>query len=145
GSIDFTNPFFQPLGTNPRTCMTCHNPDQGWTMTSAANKQLFKDTDGLAPLFNLVDEGTNPNADISTKNARKATFTPNAIDLAVTSFTRNSPTTAQFTVAPEDPSGFSTPTKVLNFHRPTATANEALVSSVTNTAAPTAVVAATVA
>ena len=34
GSIDFTNPFFLALGTNPRTCMTCHNPNQGWTMTS---------------------------------------------------------------------------------------------------------------
>ena len=105
-------------------------------MTSAANKQLFKDTDGLAPLFNLVDEGTSPNADISTKKARKATFTPNTIDLAVTRFTRNIPATAQFTVAPEDPSGFSTPTKVLNFHRPTATANEKLVSSITNTSGP---------
>jgi cytochrome c peroxidase len=137
GTIDFTNPFFQALGTNPRTCMTCHNPDQGWTMTSAANKQLFKDTDGLAPLFNLVDEGTSPNADISTKKARKATFMPNTIDLAVTRFTRNIPATAQFTVAPEDPSGFSTPTQVLNFHRPTATANESKVSSITNTSAPT--------
>ena len=44
--------------------------------------------------------------------------------------------TAQYTVAPEDPSGFSTPTKVLNFHRPTATINEALVSSITNTSGP---------
>ena len=52
-------------------------------MTSDANRQLFKDTDGLAPLFNLVDEGTRPDADISTKKARKATFVPNAVDLAV--------------------------------------------------------------
>jgi cytochrome c peroxidase len=136
GPIDTTNPFFLALGTNPRTCMTCHNPDQGWTMTTAANKQLFKDTDGLAPLFNLVDEGTAPNADISTKKARKATFLPNVVDLAVTRFTRNIPATAQFTVAPEDPSGFSTPTSVLNFHRPTATINEQLVSSITNTSGP---------
>ena len=83
GSIDFTNPFFLALGTNPRTCMTCHNPNQGWTMTSDANRQLFKDTEGLDPLFNLVDEGTRPGADISTKKARKATFVPNVVDLAV--------------------------------------------------------------
>src|SRR6478735_1218363 len=137
GAIDFTNPFFAALGTNPRTCMTCHNPNQGWTMTSEANKQLFKDTDGLDPLFNLVDEGIAPNADISTKKARKATFIPNVVDLAVTRFTRNISATAQYTVAPEDPSGFSTPTSILNFHRPTATANEQLVSSITNTSAPT--------
>jgi len=136
GSIDFTNPFFQALGTNPRTCMTCHSPDQGWTMTAAANKQLFKDTDGLAPLFNLVDEGVRPGADISTKKARKATFGPQTVDLAVTRFTRAIPATAEFTVAPEDPSGFSTPTSVLNFRRPTAVANESKVSSILNTSGP---------
>src|SRR5262245_12402631 len=118
GTIDFTNPFFQPLGTNPRSCATCHSPDQGWTMTSDANKRLFKDTDGLAPLFNLVDEGTRPDADISTKGARRATFGPNTLALGVTRFTRTiNPLTFQFTVAPEDPSGFSTPTTVLNFRR----------------------------
>jgi len=136
GAIDFTNPFFQALGTNPRTCATCHSPNQGWTMTSEANKQLFKDTDGLAPLFNLVDQGTRPDADISTKHARKVTFTPNTINLGVTRFTRNIPATAEFTVAPEDPSGFSTPTQVLNFRRPTATANESKVSSILNTSGP---------
>jgi hypothetical protein len=145
GSIDFTNPFFLALGTNPRTCMTCHNPNQGWTMTSDANRQLFKDTDGLDPLFNLVDEGTRPGADISTKKARKATFVPNVVDLAVTRFTRNIPATAQFTVAPEDPSGFSTPTSILNFHRPTATMNEQLVSSITNTSGPVQDIPATLA
>jgi cytochrome c peroxidase len=145
GAIDFTNPFFQALGTNPRTCMTCHNPNQGWTMTSEANKQLFKDTDGLAPLFNLVDEGTRPDADISTKRARKETFKPNVVELAVTRFTRNIPATAQFTVAPEDPSGFSTPTQVLNFRRPTAVANESKVSSILNTSAPTQDIPATLA
>ena len=137
GTIDLTNPFFQALGTNPRTCMTCHNPDQGWTMTAEANKQLFKDTDGLAPLFNLVDEGTRPDADISTKKARKETFKANVIDLAVTRFTRTIPVAGDFTVAPEDPSGFSTPTSVLNFRRPTAVANEQKVSSILNTSAPT--------
>ncbi|MGH6864190.1 MAG: hypothetical protein ACRECN_07970, partial [Methylocella sp.] len=25
------NPFFQNLGTNGRTCFTCHQPQQGWT------------------------------------------------------------------------------------------------------------------
>jgi len=136
GTIDLTNPFFQALGTNPRTCATCHSPDQGWTMTAAANKQLFKDTDGLAPLFNLVDQGTRPDADISTKHARRETFGPNTVALGVTRFTRNIPAAGEFTVAPEDPSGFSTPTQVLNFRRPTASANQTKVSSILNTSGP---------
>src|SRR5262245_25753134 len=31
GDIDLTGPFFQSLGTNGRTCSSCHQPDQGWT------------------------------------------------------------------------------------------------------------------
>src|SRR4051812_41601633 len=145
GAIDFTNPFFQALGTNPRTCMTCHNPDQGWTMTSAANRQLFKDTEGLAPLFNLVDQGIRPDADISTKKARKATFVSTTVDLGVTRFTRTIPVAGEFTVAPEDPSGFSDSTRVLNFRRPTASANESKVSSILNTSGPVQDIPATLA
>jgi len=137
GSIDLTNPFFAALGSNPRTCATCHSPDQGWTMTADANKDLFRATDGLAPLFNLVDEGVSPTADISTKRARRATFGPQTIDLAVTRFTRTIPATAEFIVtAVADPSGFSTTTSFLNFRRPTAIANESKVSSILNTSGP---------
>jgi cytochrome c peroxidase len=136
GTIDFTNPFFQALGTNPRTCGTCHSPDGGWTITADANKELFKNTDGLAPLFNLVDQGSRPDADISTKQARKETFEL-SIKRAVTRFTRNvSAPTFEFTVAPEDPSGFSTTAAVLNFRRPTASANQTKVSSILNTSGP---------
>ena len=80
GAVDMTNPFFQQLGTNPRTCATCHGSDQGWTMTSEANDQLFHDTGGLAPLFNLVDEGSRPDADISTEDARQQVFEPTTIE-----------------------------------------------------------------
>ena len=142
GAIDFTNPMFQQLGTNPRSCATCHAPDQGWTMTAENNKDLFRETDGLDPLFNLVDEGNRPDADISTKEARKATFNPQTIKLAVTRFTRNisaaAATAAQYTItAVEDPSGFpATTSSFLNFRRPTQMANETKVSSILNTSAP---------
>ena len=32
GSIDLTNPFFQSLGTNGRSCGSCHLPGDGWTI-----------------------------------------------------------------------------------------------------------------
>jgi len=145
GTIDFTNPFFQALGTNPRSCATCHAPDQGWTMTAEANKELFKDTDGLAPLFNLVDEGSRPDADISTKDLRRQVFGPTTVKLAVTRFTRTIPPAGEFTVAPEDPSGFSDSIRVLNFRRPTASANESKVSSILNTSGPVQDIPATLA
>lgn len=143
GTLDLTNPFFQRLGTNLRSCDTCHDDEQGWTMTSEGNKEAFKDTDGLDPLFNLVDEGSRPDADISTKRARRETFAL-TINHAVTRFTRTIPATAQFTlIAVEDPSGFSTTTSFLNFRRPTATMNETKVSSILNTSGPVQDIAAT--
>ena len=146
GAVDFTNPFFQQLGTNPRTCATCHAANQGWTMTTDANDQLFHDTDGLAPLFNLVDEGSRPDADISTKDAREAVFEPTTIEHGLTRFRRTVPATAEFTVlAVDDPSGFSTPAAILNFRRPSPTMNEAKVSSVLWTSGPVQDIGATLA
>jgi len=137
GAVDFTNPFFQQLGTNPRTCATCHASDQGWTMTSEANEQLFNRTNGLAPLFNPVDEGARPDEDLSTKDAREAAFEPTTIAHGLTRFTRRVPANAEFTVlAVADPSGFSTPAAILNFRRPSPTMNESKVSSILWTSGP---------
>src|SRR5690349_14500157 len=58
GTIDHTNPFFQALGTNPRTCETCHSSAQGWTLNASAATRLFFQTEGLAPLFMLHDTGS---------------------------------------------------------------------------------------
>src|SRR5262245_16706745 len=43
GSFDFENPFFQDLGTNGRACVTCHQPDQGWTISPDAVRRRFSD------------------------------------------------------------------------------------------------------
>src|SRR4051812_14063323 len=49
GEIDTSNPFFQDLGTNGRTCFTCHRPDQAWSVTPAAIRDRFKESAGLDP------------------------------------------------------------------------------------------------
>ena len=41
GPIDEENPFFQPLGTNGRSCVTCHRPAQAWTITPAELRDRF--------------------------------------------------------------------------------------------------------
>jgi hypothetical protein len=93
-------------------------------------------------LFNLVDEGNRPDADISTKQARKATFGPQTVNLAVTRFTRNisaaAAAAAEYSItAVEDPSGFPvTTSSFLNFRRPTHMANESKMSSILNTSGP---------
>src|SRR6478672_7850179 len=60
GTIDRANPFFTPNGGNGRTCETCHLSDQGWTITPGAVSDLFDATQGLALIFNPLDEGSRP-------------------------------------------------------------------------------------
>ncbi len=51
GALDLRNPFFQNLGSNGRACISCHQPDQGWTITPAGIQQRFDATGGLDPIF----------------------------------------------------------------------------------------------
>jgi cytochrome c peroxidase len=130
GSIDRTNPFFQVLGSNPRTCETCHSSAQGWTMNSEANDRLLKDSLGLAPLFNVVDQGTRPDVDVSTYDARVAAFKDLTVKRGLTRFTRTLSPTAEFAlIAVADPYGWSDTTRYSGFRRPTPTANESKASS----------------
>lgn len=59
------NNFFAPLGTNGRTCQTCHQPANGWSITPSAIQALFKSTPS-APLFRVVDGAVCGDADTST-------------------------------------------------------------------------------
>ena len=52
------NAFFQDLGTNGRTCFTCHQPQNGWTVSAASVAARFADSKGADPIFRLVDGAT---------------------------------------------------------------------------------------
>jgi cytochrome c peroxidase len=131
GVIDFSNPFFQPLGTNPHTCATCHDPTAGWTLTPTFVRQKSDRSDGLDPLFNLVDNGNGPNGDVSTLNARRATFSLN-LRKALIRFTTRIAATAEFAVgAVDDPYSCATPDTLFRYRRPNPTANAAHSTSIT--------------
>jgi cytochrome c peroxidase len=59
------NAFFQDLGTNGRTCFTCHQPQTGWTISAESAKARFAASSVADPLFRLVDGATCPTADVS--------------------------------------------------------------------------------
>jgi hypothetical protein len=42
GDIDTTGPFFQDLGTNGRRCVTCHQPNDAWTVSPEHIKDVSK-------------------------------------------------------------------------------------------------------
>lgn len=70
-SLDKSNAFFDSsLGTNRQACSTCHQPDQGFSVTVDYIDRRFIATNGLDPLFRPDDTADRPDADVSTLQAR---------------------------------------------------------------------------
>ncbi len=67
------SPFFVNLGTNGRTCFTCHQPQDGWTISARDVRARFA-ADDNDPLFRLVDGATCPSADVSTPQAKRNAY-----------------------------------------------------------------------
>jgi cytochrome c peroxidase len=71
GSIDLTNPFFQSLGTNGRSCGTCHQPSDGMSVSAAHVQARFNASGGTDPIFRTNDGSTcNNNTDYSLLTSR---------------------------------------------------------------------------
>ena len=77
---DAGNPFFQELGTNGRTCATCHQPAQGWSITPAELRDRFERTAGLDPIFRTNDGSNCEGADVSTDPGAAARLQPVAAE-----------------------------------------------------------------
>ncbi|MGH9559140.1 MAG: hypothetical protein ACRD30_07855, partial [Bryobacteraceae bacterium] len=97
-SLDLTGAFFQSLGTNGRSCSSCHRPAQGWSISPFELQLRFFLTQGSDPVFHNND-GTNcdHNIDQSTVQGRRAAssllLTKGLIRIALAV-----PSNAQFTV-----------------------------------------------
>jgi cytochrome c peroxidase len=72
-TITAKNAFFQNLGSNGRTCFTCHQPQDGWTISAQHVRDRFH-SDSNDPLFRLVDGATCPSADVSTPRAKRKAY-----------------------------------------------------------------------
>lgn len=60
GVIDGSNPFFQSLGTNGRSCGTCHLQGDGWGLSAASVQATFAASGPTHPLFAAVDGANCP-------------------------------------------------------------------------------------
>ncbi len=74
GGIDHGNPFFRSLGSNGRSCNSCHRQSTGWTISPAEVRQRFIATRGTDPIFRPVDGANSPLADVSTLVARASAY-----------------------------------------------------------------------
>jgi cytochrome c peroxidase len=74
GGIDINNAFFQDLGTNGRTCNTCHISSSAWTITPADVRAKFDATQGTDPIFRTNDGSNCPSADVSSVSSRRQAY-----------------------------------------------------------------------
>src|SRR5438270_431430 len=74
GGVDQANPFFQSLGTNGRTCASCHVASDAWSITPPDLQARFNSSQGLDPVFAQVDGANCPSDDVSTFQARGAAY-----------------------------------------------------------------------
>lgn len=131
GLVDLTSEYFQPQGSNGRSCATCHAPQEAWSITPATIQQLFDQTEGTHPIFNQLD-ANNPGADLSTIAAREAAF---SMLLSRAVFRRGGalrdPREWDL-VEVDDPHGFANLTRLVHWRRAMPTINFALGSAVVN-------------
>ncbi len=74
GPLDTSGPFFQDLGSNGRSCASCHQARDGWTVTPRHLQARFLASDGMDPVFRPVDGAVCPSADVGTLAARQAAY-----------------------------------------------------------------------
>src|SRR4029077_167935 len=75
GDLDLAGPFFQSLGTNGRSCGTCHQPSDAMTVAASHAQARFDASKGLEPIFRTND-GSNcdHDIDVSTLAGRSAAY-----------------------------------------------------------------------
>jgi cytochrome c peroxidase len=120
---DTDNPFFRSLGTNGRSCVTCHMPNQAWTITPGDVQQRFSATGGTDPIFRLVDGANSPNADVSSLAARRRAYSM-LLSKGLIRVGVGVPANAEFElVRVDDPYGFASASELSLFRRPLPSTN----------------------
>ena len=103
-SLDGTNKFFDPsLGTNGQACVTCHQPDQAFTLNVDEIQAAFSSSGGSDPLFRLNDTADRPDADPSAPDTFKL-----FLDMGIVRIGRPVPAMADFNVEGQQSARFGT-------------------------------------
>jgi cytochrome c peroxidase len=92
--------FFQSLGTNGRTCFSCHQPQNNWSTTPATLLTTYVTTLGKDPVFAPID-----GSDCPTTGAAASTFGLKFIQARVQLFTKGN--FRIFLTAPANPQWYS--------------------------------------
>jgi cytochrome c peroxidase len=123
GAVALTGAYFTAQGRNGRSCGTCHTPEEGWSIGPGTLQRLFEETDGAHPVFNTLDADNPEAADDTTVEGRRAAYT---MLLGRGVFRRGGPPKANGEwelVAAEDPHGFASTSRLVQWRRPLPTIN----------------------
>ena len=131
GRVDTRNPFFQSLGTNGRSCATCHVASQAMSIAPPDIRRRFEATHGQDPLFAAVDGANCATVKRSDRAGHSLLLQHGLIRIALTL-----PTNTQFTIsAVHDPYGCALTTAsgqvtVSVYRRPLPATNLSFLSAV---------------
>lgn len=93
GPVDQRNAFFQSLGTNGRSCATCHQPGQAFSLSAAGARLTYQLSHGDDPLFASVDGANCPTNTSHDASAHSLLLNYGLIRVGLTP-----PANAQFTI-----------------------------------------------
>lgn len=129
GGVDQSNPFFQSLGVNGRSCSTCHQASDGWTVTPAHLQERFEMTAGSDPIFRTVDGANSPLADVGTLEAKRQAYSL-LLEKGLIRVGLPIPQGAEFTLSnADDPYGFASAAQLSLYRRPMPTTNLRFLST----------------
>ena len=130
GRIDTDNPFFASLGSNGRSCNSCHRQAEGWTISAAEIRERFQQSNGTDPIFAPVDGAVSPLADVSSTYARRIAYAM-LLNRGVLRVGLPMPAHAEFRLtAVDDPYGYASARELSLFRRPLPATNLIWVTAV---------------
>ncbi|MEP6483934.1 MAG: hypothetical protein ABJB01_05750 [Rudaea sp.] len=123
GTLDRSGAFFQSLGSNGRSCESCHKLENAWSISPPSLQQRFNASNGTDPIFRTVDGANSPLADVSTVPARRRAYSM-LLNKGVIRIGRPIPANAEFTLdSVDDPYQFATASELSLFRRPLPSTN----------------------
>ena len=132
GEAGVNNAFFRSLGTNGRSCVTCHQASDAWTVTPEHIRARFDASNGTDPIFRTVDGANCPSADVSTLSARRQSYSM-LLNKGLIRVSIGVPATAEFAVTGiDDPHNCAetTPAGLALFRRPLPSTNLPFLTTV---------------
>ncbi|WMW79866.1 cytochrome C [Undibacterium cyanobacteriorum] len=129
GPLDLNNPFFKPFG-NGRSCVTCHDPSAGFSLTPELAQKKFFASNGSDPLFTMNDAAVSPKARANSLAEKEIAFAM-LLNKGLFRIGMKIPESAEFELqSVDDPYDFAGPNELSFFRRPLPSANLKFLSHV---------------